>query len=97
MVVSTATGIRMQLPRSIGKHKATSREPARTSVSSSQTSVPLLTTEGLAILLPKTFQRERTCLVKLGIYILLLVNKRPGGVSYVKGVEKSATPFDGGI
>ena len=72
-------------------------EPARTSVSSSRTFVPLLTTEGLCILLPKSFQRERTCLMKVGIFILLLVNQRPGGVSYVRGVEKSATPFDDGI
>jgi len=28
--------------------------------------------------------------MKLEIFILLLVNKRPGGVSYVRGVEKSA-------
>jgi hypothetical protein len=35
--------------------------------------------------------------MRLGIFILLLANKRPGGVSYVSGVEKSATPFDGGI
>src|SRR3989441_9030196 len=68
----------------------TSREPARTSVSSSPTFVPLLATQGLCILLPKPFQRERTCLMKLEIFILLLVNKRPGGVSYVRGVEKSA-------
>jgi len=27
----------------------------------------------------------------------LLVNQRPGEVSYVRGVEKSATPFDDGI
>jgi len=84
-------------PKSIGKHKATSREPARTLVSSSPTFVPLLTTEGFRILFPKSFQRERTCLMKLGTFILLLVNKHPGGVSYVRGVEKSATPFDGGI
>jgi hypothetical protein len=35
--------------------------------------------------------------MKFGIFILLLVNRRPGGVSYVRGVEKSATPFDDGI
>jgi hypothetical protein len=40
--------------KSIGKHKATSREPTRTSVSSSRTFAPLLTTEGLRILLPKS-------------------------------------------
>src|SRR2546422_3641565 len=34
--------------------------------------------------LPKPFQRERTCLMKLEILILLLENKRPGGVSYVR-------------
>jgi hypothetical protein len=28
--------------------------------------------------------------MKLEIFILLLVNKRPGGVSYVRCVEKSA-------
>src|SRR6267378_5077040 len=44
-------------PKSIGKHKA-SREPARTSVLPSPTFVPLLTTEGLCILLAKSFQRE---------------------------------------
>jgi hypothetical protein len=70
---------------------------ARTSVSSYRTFVPLLNMEGLCILLPKLFQRERTLLMKLGIFILLLVNKRSDGVSYVRGVEKSATPFDGGI
>src|SRR5712692_9429581 len=84
-------------PKSIAKLKATSREPPRTSVSSPRTFVPLLTTEGFRILLPKSFQRERTCPMKLGIFILLLVNQRPGGVSYVRGVEKSATPFDDGI
>jgi len=84
-------------PKSIGKHKATSQEPARTSVSSSRTFVPLLTTEGLCILLPKSFKRERGCLMKLGIFILLLVANLPSGVSYVRGVEKSATLFDGGI
>src|SRR5712692_7908055 len=52
-------------------------ESARTSVSSSHTFVPLLSTEGFRILLPKSFQRERTCLMKLGIFILLLVNRRP--------------------
>src|SRR5713226_5463296 len=84
-------------PKSIGKHKATSREPARTSVSSSPTFVPLLAAEGLCILLPKSFKRERGCLMKLGIFILLLVANLPSGVSYVRGVEKSATLFDGGI
>jgi hypothetical protein len=34
--------------------------------------------------------------MKLGIFILLFINKRLGG-AYVWGVEKSATPFDGGI
>jgi hypothetical protein len=53
--------------------------------------------EGLCILLPKLLQRERTFLMKLGIFILLLVNKRSDGISYVRGVEKSAVPFDGGI
>src|SRR6266480_723682 len=81
----------------LARASRTSREPARTSVSSSRTFVPLLTTEGLRILLSKSSQRERTCLMKLGIFILLLVNHRPGGVSYVTGVEKSATPLDGGI
>jgi len=81
----------------IRKHKATSREPARTSVSSSRTFVPLLKMEGLCILLPELFQRERTFLMKLGIFILLLVNKRSDGISYVRGVEKLAVPFDGGI
>jgi hypothetical protein len=52
---------RNAVPRSIGKHEGTSREPARTSVSSSRTFVPLLTTEGRRILFPKLFQRERTC------------------------------------
>src|ERR1700682_4756170 len=50
-------------PKSTGKHKATSREPARTSVSSYRTFVPLLNMEGLCILLPKLFQRERTFLM----------------------------------
>jgi hypothetical protein len=54
-------------------------EPARTSVSSSRTFAPLLATEGLFILLLKTFQRELTCLMKLGIFILLFTNKRLGG------------------
>jgi hypothetical protein len=32
--------------------------------------------------------------MKLGIF-WLFVNKRPGGVSYLRGVEKSETLFDG--
>jgi len=35
--------------------------------------------------------------MKLGIFILLLVDKALSGVSYVRGLEKSATLFDGGI
>jgi hypothetical protein len=35
--------------------------------------------------------------MKPKIFILLLVANLPRGVSYVRGVEKSATLFDGGI
>ena len=35
--------------------------------------------------------------MKLGIFIVLLVANLSSGVSYVRGVEKSATLFDGGI
>jgi hypothetical protein len=35
--------------------------------------------------------------MKPEIFILLLVANLPRGVSYVRGVEKSATLFDGGI
>ena len=35
--------------------------------------------------------------MKLGIFILLLVANLPSGASYARSVEKSATPFDGGI
>jgi hypothetical protein len=35
--------------------------------------------------------------MKLEIFILLLVANLPSGVSYVRGVEKSATLLDGGI
>src|SRR6266446_1485327 len=66
-------------PKSKGNHKATAQEPARTSVSFPPTFVPLLTTEGLCILLPMSFQRERTRLMKLKIFIFLLVNKPPSG------------------
>ncbi len=82
-------------PKSRGNHKA-SGEPARTSVLPCPTFVPLLTTEGLCILLAKSFQRERTRLM-LEIFILLPVNKRPGRVSYVRGGREIGTPFDGGI
>ncbi len=64
-------------PKSKGNHKATAQEPARTSVSSPPTFVPLLTTEELCILLPMSFQRERTRLMKLKTFIFLLVNKPP--------------------
>src|SRR6266403_1570196 len=60
-----------------GNHKATAQEPARTSVSSPPTFVPLLATKELCILLPMSFQRERTRLMKLKIFIFLLVNKPP--------------------
>jgi hypothetical protein len=68
------------------KRKATFREPARTSVSSPRTFAPLLTTEGLCILLTKAFKWERKCLMKLEIFIILLVANLPSGVSYVRGV-----------
>jgi len=35
--------------------------------------------------------------MKLEVFILLLVANLPSGVSYVTGVEKSTTLFDGGI
>jgi len=35
--------------------------------------------------------------MKLEIFISLLVANLPRGVSYVRGVEKSATLFNGGI
>jgi len=35
--------------------------------------------------------------MKSEIFILLLVANLPSGASYVSRVEKSATPFDGGI
>ncbi len=35
--------------------------------------------------------------MKLEIFILLLVANLPSEVSYVRGVEKSAALFDGGI
>src|SRR5713101_9329278 len=94
---NTPCSCRCLAPSRFRYNTRTSRQPARTSVSSSRTFVPLLTTEGLCILLPESFQREQTSLMKLGIFILLPLNERPCGVSHVRGVEKSATPFDGGI